>query len=587
MREWITTRAILAIVLIGGLVAVVSGQPPRPTTETNGLTTGEAATLWSRDVDTGTVSETAGAIDSNESTALIQLANATDLTFRRPPDTAARWTRRDYEDLPETGVDRSVYPPHAERANGTYIQDAHATLFAVTPSTVVYESPDQQTRYVAPNGTVRGFVDYRVTLPAATTSGNETTEYSLASTRIHSVRLVTDDGTTVATSAEDSTPELSYQLDSETSSLRLVAEISAKIRLERTREKRGWFIHPNGSLVNTTETTTSVEVTSETVTVSDEIDVETYTPRVALERAQTPDGDHLVAAFHADPWQGLRFGPDGERRVRGVWRYYTARDPRWDTLVASSGRERTESVSPALPVSVYAYPSRFGPRSEPAGQRPTLTDVWGADRRSPATRLPENVAVDVVESPYTASYGVLVETNASGAASVTAAGVVRGVDVPIEQVGGVTQLRQSEVRARVVEQTEFEATIRISLHDAETGAPIRLGEPNAPFPEPPGGVRTGYIEIGGEQVQTNARGVAIVTVDEPGVYTARYVPGSWLAQDPAYAGSSATARWHPLFTIEGWLDLFVRVLQVAIPFALAVYAGRRLGQLLAVGGMRR
>lgn len=587
MREWITTRVILAVVLIGGLVAVVSGQPPRPTTETNGLTTGEAATLWSRDVDTGTVSETAGAIDSNESTALVQLANATDITFRRPPDTAARWTRRDYEDLPETGVDRSVYPPHAERANGTYLRDAHVTLFAVTPSTVVYESPDQQTRYVAPNGTVRGLVDYRVALPAADTSGNETTDYSIASTRIHSLRLVTDDGTTVASGTGESTPELAYQLDGETSSLRLVAEISAEIRIERTREKHGWFIHPNGSLVNTTETTTSVEMATETITISDEIAVEAYTPRVALERARTPDGDHLVAAFHAEPWQGLQFGPDGERRVRGVWRYYTARDPRWDTLIASSGRERVESSSPARPVSVYAYPSRFGPRSEPAGQRPTLIDVWGADRRSPATRLPETVAVDVVESPYTASYGVLVETNSSGAGSVTASGVVRGVDVPIEQVGGMTQLRQSEVRASVVEQTETQATIRVALHDAETGEPIRLGEPNAPFPEPPGGVRTGYIEIAGERVQTNARGVATVTVDEPGVYTARYVPGSWLAHDPAYAGSSATARWHPLFTIDGWLDLFVRVLQVAIPFVLAVYAGRRLGRIVGVGGLRR
>ncbi|MFC7070519.1 hypothetical protein [Halobaculum lipolyticum] len=586
MREWIATRLFIAVVLVGGLVAVVSGQPPRAPTETNGLTAGEAASLWSRDVDTGSITDAANASTATESTALVQLAEATDITFRRPPETAARWTRRDFEDLPKTGPSRSVYPPHAERVNGTYIRDAHATVFAITPSTVVYRSPNQQTRYVAPNGTVRGFIDYRVTLPKSDTTGTETTRYSIASSRVRSVRLITDDGTAVAAAADDPSPEFAYLLEGETASLRLVAEITAEIRIERSREERDWFTLPNGTIVNTTSTATTVEMTSETVTVSDKVAVEAYTPRVALERARTPDGDHLVAAFHAEPWQGLQFGPDGNRRVRGVWRYYTARDPRWDTLVASSDRERTASISPARPVSVYAYPSRLGPRSDSAGQRPTLLDVWGSERSTPATRLPETVAVDVVETAYTASYGVLVETNASDADSVSATGVVRGVDVPIEQNGGVTQLRDSEVRASVVEQSDAAATIRVSLRDAQTGEAIVLGEPNAPFPEPPGGVRTGYIEIDGERVQTNATGVATITINEPGVYTARYVPGSWLGHEPAYAGSRTTVRWHPLFTIAGWLDLLVRTIQVALPFAVAVYAGRRLGRMVGVGGFR-
>jgi len=583
MRDWIATRLLVGFVLMGSLVAVASGQPARLPSETNGLTPGEAASLWSRDADSGSVTVNSSAGDS----ALTQLAEATDITFRRPPDTAARWTRRDHDDLPQTDSNRAVYPPHAERSNGTYIRDAHATLFAISPSTVVHRSPNERTRYIAPNGTARGLVDYRVTLPASDTAGNETTRYSIASSRIQTVRLETDDGEKLAETSGESTPELAYQLDGETDSLRLVAEIAVSVRIERTREDSNRLRLPNGTVVNTTDSTTTVEVTDETVTVSDEYAVEAYTPSVALERARAPDGDELVAAFHAEPWQGLRFGSSGDRRVRGVWRYYTARDPQWDTLVASTARDRTASISPARPVSVYAYPSEFGPRSEPAGNRPTIIDVWGRDRDSPASTLPETVAVDVVEAPYTASYGVLVRTNESDAETVTATGVVRGVSVPIEQTGGVTQLRESEVTATVIEQTATNATIRVRLHDAQTNEPIILGKPNAPFPEPPGGVRTGYVEIAGERVQTNASGMATVTVDEPGVYTARYVPGSWLSHSPAYAASSATARWHPLLTVSGWLTLFVGVLQWVIPFALVVYAGRRLGQIVGVGGVRR
>jgi hypothetical protein len=92
--------------------------------------------------------------------------------------------------------------------------------------------------------------------------------------------------------------------------------------------------------------------------------------------------------------------------------------------------------------------------------------------------------------------------------------------------------------------------------------------------------RTGYISIAGQQVETNASGVATVTVDDPGIYTARYNPGSWLSQNPAYVGSTATARWHPLTTIDGWFALLVEVGWQLLPFAVVFYAGTRLLRLL-------
>jgi hypothetical protein len=52
-------------------------------------------------------------------------------------------------------------------------------------------------------------------------------------------------------------------------------------------------------------------------------------------------------------------------------------------------------------------------------------------------------------------------------------------------------------------------------------------------------------------------------------------------------GSSATARWHPLGTVDGWLRLVVRVVQWIVPFVVAIYAGRRLGRMVRFGGVDR
>jgi hypothetical protein len=97
--------------------------------------------------------------------------------------------------------------------------------------------------------------------------------------------------------------------------------------------------------------------------------------------------------------------------------------------------------------------------------------------------------------------------------------------------------------------------------------------------------RTGVITVADQRVETNASGVAIVTVDQPGIYTARYRPGSWLGHEPAYVGDSATTRWHPLRTIDGWFVFMIEVGWQLIPFVVMFYAGTRLLRLLGPNEM--
>jgi hypothetical protein len=131
-----------------------------------------------------------------------------------------------------------------------------------------------------------------------------------------------------------------------------------------------------------------------------------------------------------------------------------------------------------------------------------------------------------------------------------------------------------------VDHTESETTLRIELRDNRTGAPIVLNESAREYPliERP---RDGYLTVDGQKLETNASGVAMVTLVDPGIYTVQYHPGSWLGHDPAYVRETATVRWHPLGTVAGWFALVFEGAWQLLPFFVMFYAGRRLLRMLS------
>jgi hypothetical protein len=563
----------LALLLVASLVGFVAATPPRPGTEDNGLTENESATLWSRDSDDYITQAEYRKRYGTERSAVHQLANQTDITFTQPPSTARTWTRNDFEDLHGGDPNTSVHPRHADLEDGVYIADAHATIFAAQPATRGHLQAGEAPLYVAPNGTLRGLVDYRVRVPEGIESENKTVEWSLADHEVESVQ-VSQDGTVVATAPGSQTPALDYQLDGNWSTtLTLTADI--QVRLKRTTR-----------LNRSNETTVNVTYRTESVTVSDSLDVELYDLSTSAYVAEYPNGDTGVALFQARPWQGYTLTADGSNRVRGVWRFYTARDTNWDTLVQSNETTSTSVDSEAIPVYVHAYPSRIGPRTEPVRDGPQVIDVWGVERPTPAGSLGENINTDVVDQPYTTTYGVAIRAEEIDRASMQVVGIVNGVkaSIPTDTRGSERQLRASNLTVSVIEQDESQTTVRVELRDAETGAPIVLEDARrAPIR---GQLRDGSLIVAGQPVTTNASGVAIVTIDEPGIYTARYQPGSWLGHNPAYTSDTATVRWHPLGTITGWFTLLVEVGWQLLPFFVALYAGTRLLRLLTPTGTR-
>ncbi|TKX72448.1 hypothetical protein EXE40_04165 [Halorubrum sp. GN11GM_10-3_MGM] len=544
----------------------VTADPPRPGTEDNGLTENESATLWSRDADSYiSQAEYRQQYGENRS-AVHQVANGTDVTFKRPPATAATWTRNDFEDLDAGGADTSVHPPHADLEDGVFIEDAHATVFAVQPSTRGHLESGENPLYIAPNGTMRGFVDYRVRVPNGSTSGNTTIEWSLTEHEIEEVRLKKD-GETIATQDGSHTPALNYQIEDDWSAnLTLVAEISVRLK-KMTR------------VGDSDQTDITYRTASHTV--SDALNVEIYDLSATRYDAEYPNGDAGVAMFQSRPWQGYTLTESENTRVRGVWRFYTARNTNWDTLVRSNRTNSATVESDAIPVYVHAYPSRIGPRAEPVRDGPEIIDTWGTDRSSPVGTIGENINIDIVNQSYTTTYGVAVRAESIDRDTLQVAGIVRSVNASIvaPDAGSERQLRRSDLAVAVLQQNESQATLRIELRDNQTGAPIVLSDPNRRYPIS-GNTRDGYITVGDQRVETNASGVAIVTIDEPGIYTARYHPGSWLGHNPAYVGETATARWHPLGTIDGWFAFIFEVGWQLIPFVVMFYAGKQLLRML-------
>ncbi|QLG28981.1 hypothetical protein HUG10_16195 [Halorarum halophilum] len=564
-------QALVAILVAVGVVVVGLGaatERSQQTAEDSPLDDNETATLWSKDSDRCTVDPNGSVGSKSEQHAMEELANCTDITFKRPPATAATWSAHDFGNLEPGDGETSVHPPDANLTESVAIADAHASLFAVHPSTRIHRDPGTSPLYIAPHGTVRGLVDYRVRVPEDGPTETGSGGWSVVDHEVSEVRLYFGDDRLAVTDGSQ-LPVIEYRTNG---SRRTTLKVEADIRVTLSGQMTEGL--GNGS-----------EMTTDHLTVSDSVPVRVYDPVVEQYRVGYPNGDAGVAIYQSQPWHGYQLTADGEARVRGIWRYYTARDESWDELVHArvDGSERTDSD--ARPVYVHAYPSEIGPRAEPVRDGPTILDVWGTESQSPASRLHENVSVDVVTSSYTRSYGLGLRYTDVDPDQLRVHGVVRGVNATIRTPDGNAErpLHESNLSIDVLEQNESTATLRIELSDATTGVPIHLAETQSDDPQavPIGGeAREGYITVNGQRIETNVEGVAVVTVNEPGSYTARYHPGSWLSHDPAYVGDSASLSWHPLWTISGWTALIAEVVWWSIPFITALYGGIRLGRFL-------
>ncbi|WP_244605443.1 hypothetical protein [Halorhabdus rudnickae] len=498
--------------------------------------------LWSADQD-----GTNGTTKDNES-AMEQLGNGTDIPFDSPPQAVEQWNRGEHQEFPATNSSVSIYPPDADLTDERFIREAYIEIFSVQPATHARLSPSHQPLYVAPNGTLRGTVDYRVAVPPDDTSGDRRVFWSLRDHHIEETTLFVD-GAYNSSAPGSHTPALSYTLDDIAGlSQQVTLQANISVRLQKTVQLCTNH-NLDGECANWW---TSVSYPTEEVTVSDSVQVTKYELVVVGFMARYPNGDLGLVVFKNQPWLGHKL-PNGD--VRGVWRFYSARDKDWDTLVVDSNDGQRTIHSPLHPLQVNAYPIETGPTPTPR-RNVTILDVYGRQIEPP--QLPDKVQLDILSEPYTASFGIATRTKTEeNLSSVRAWGLVRGVHAnrPTEQFGRV-QIHESNLTLSVRNATERTATVQVCLERATDGTPINTAR------------RDGYVVVNDRRLNTSENGTVTVTLERPpdGV-SARYEPGHWWQNRPGYTGDTATAL------LQGpILQLLATLFRFSVPVSLFLLA---------------
>ncbi|MFB6284421.1 MAG: hypothetical protein ABEK59_10915, partial [Halobacteria archaeon] len=138
----------LATVAIAGVGPATADPPDDPD---HGVNESTFPLLWSGDED-GNLSSGGGG--DNETIAMRQLASGTDIPFNTPPPAVRTWNDGELDEFPPTNRSVSIRPTSADTESGRFVKDAHATMFAVQPSTRARLSSASQPLYVARDGTV-------------------------------------------------------------------------------------------------------------------------------------------------------------------------------------------------------------------------------------------------------------------------------------------------------------------------------------------------------------------------------------------------------------------------------------------------
>jgi len=207
------------------------------------------------------------------------------------------------------------------------------------------------------------------------------------------------------------------------------------------------------------------------------------------------------------------------------------------------------------PLQASAFPSATGPSATPRATS-TLLDTYGIERDPP--ELPEDVALDVVTDPYTASYGIVtrIETDEGAPETLTSTGLVNGVDADHSTDSFYeVPTNESALSLAVKNATDERVAVTISLEDAATGEPINTTD------------ERDTVVVNGQHVDTDANGTATLTMPRTaGGISARYEPGPWWRTPQAYVGDTDTVY------VEGGAIALLRMLyQMAIPIASILF----------------
>jgi uncharacterized membrane protein YeaQ/YmgE (transglycosylase-associated protein family) len=523
----------------------------------HGVNQTTACTLWAGDTDLTNRTEYDSLVE-NDTSELCALAPLTDIPLDTPPKAVEEWNEGEAVKFGGTGSGRTEHPDGVTRHDGRFIRDAAVAIFAIQPSTRAHLSPSDKPLYVASQGRIFGTMDYRVRIPDDDSDGSHRTYWTLRSHSIRETSVEINDNAH-QTAGGSQAPDFEFDLSGVAGGAHELG-LSGEIRVlvhKRTQRCVGIYDTQNNTCSDWEQQSDLIE---DRVIVGDARRVVEYNLSVAGYRTAYPNGDWGLLVFKNRPWLGYSL-PNGD--VRGVWRFYVARDENWDTLTTRSENGKTRRHSPMHPLQVHAFPVETGSTPDPTLEIEIL-EAFGGTESTPT--LDSDVQLDIVDEPYTRSYGLAtrIRTKDHDFRAVTAYGLVRGSEISVDSgMLSDVELGQSNLTLDIQNQSANTVTVSATLVDDETGHPINTDG------------REGFVVLQGKRVNTTGKGTVTSTLTgEIGGVSARYVPGKWWYSPTSYTGDTAVASVHGAEIV-----LMSILFEVGVPLSLLFLAWFIIGRM--------
>jgi len=490
-------------------------------------------------------------------TATEEVTFSTDYIYADPPEAPDEWNRGEVDEFEGGGEDASIHPKGVgltDSQNGT-VRDAHVTFFAAEPSTRYPDlpAPDGEKNegseskngdggnLLAPaqDGELHGFVDYRV----QGADSHDVTVYIYDNQRTNLTDVVQGRGGTIWEGTLSGGGSFSAPYDDlRSGSLNITAVIEAK------RSVRG------ETLLDRAVVTDTVEVTPYGM------DTDRGSPPAIGRLGVYPNGETaLFLGFLLQPpggWSSVTLS-DGST-LHSNWRFFSARDTDWDSVVESTSNGTSEAEESYHPLVVHAYPSSSGNYIQGSAEM-TAT---GSEHLPP--ELPEGVSVDIPNTTYTLPQRIdLRYQTTSGEKGTSIEGIVRGTSSEPQISPRVTEIRETNLRLGLIEERKNSIELGMSLRDGN-GQPIDTRGGND------------IIRIEGHgNVTTGLDGSATMNISpKPSGVFGEYVPEDWHEVgegQPAYLSDSAAVMVENDFDLIGEIGSMTQFFVLAVPFLLVVY----------------
>lgn len=573
-----------------------------------------------------------------------------DYAYEDQLDGVANWNSRNRFEVSSGGPSKSVYPrdmmgdPALEDGSGGQLKDASVTFFSISPSTIVHYNQVRNVEGFTSEYRVGDTADVAI-LQSARTNAPESergelrretvrrTEFGVRYARLYSSDC--GDGNPCQL-AEEQNPRSAAEFTNvdipQVTTQVLRAQSVYEVEYERTTQTRDRITKEVDAPKRDSADTRTVVVgytdwetvreerIEDSVVVDAEQPVTVRNPRVTATKANLPgpyEGYYIEGLDQAE-WSEIQFDDGGgaETAIRSGWRYFSARDSRFDLFCVAEGTSslfsgaggdcagqavhyegdssrplRTHGIpggervsegrsTTVLDVEQRPYPyanveNGFGHRSCNGDCQWNLLQYDEVDLSTDAYTAPSAIAVRRPTQADAVRVEGLVDSNSRPVKITNERDVhlavievdkrLDGRDVPTGQRGQDSTLPEGD-----------EIRTTVSLRDAETGAPLDLSK----RPDEQIRITDGTVSY---RVETGADGNATVNLQKTdGTYTFTYEARDWWTVPQ---GVQAYVGQNRLYSVSGvsysgWglLGYLVRiVILIGVPALVLVTAARAVG----------